>query len=99
MGRRSILSDNYPICLTSTFAWKGIYTNVPGYPGVGPYYFNTHYANGYTTYGQIIGSWIGRQGDGIQAWSTYWFSGQKKIQLGYRRQYDRSYLPGWRWSE
>lgn len=67
---------------------EGIYTNVPSYPGIGPYYFNTHYANGYTTYGQIIGSWIGRQGDGIQAWSTYWFSGQRKIQLGYRRQYN-----------
>ena len=27
-------------------------------------------------------------GDGIQAWSTYWFSGQNKIQLSYRRQYN-----------
>ncbi|MGB8770329.1 MAG: capsule assembly Wzi family protein [Candidatus Korobacteraceae bacterium] len=67
---------------------EGVYTNVPGYPGTGPYYANTHYANGYTTFGQIIGSWIGRQGDGIQAWATYWLSGQKKIQLAYRRQYN-----------
>jgi hypothetical protein len=74
---------------------EGIYTNIPSYPGTGPYYFNTHYANGYTTYGQIIGSWIGRQGDGIQAWSTYWFSGQKKIQVAYRRQYvDPVFLGG-----
>ncbi len=67
---------------------EGIYTNIPNYQGVGPYYFNEHYADGYRTYGEIIGSWIGRQGDGIQAWSTYWFSAQKKIQLSYRRQYN-----------
>jgi len=67
---------------------EGIYTNIPNYPGVGPYYFNEHYADGYRTYGEILGSWIGRQGDGILAWSTYWFSPQKKIQLGYRRQYN-----------
>ncbi len=67
---------------------EGIYTNIPSYPGIGPVYLNTHYANGYTNYGQIIGSWLGRQGDGIQAWTTYWFSGQKKIQLSYRRQYN-----------
>ena len=26
---------------------EGIYTNIPSYPGVGPYYFNEHYADGY----------------------------------------------------
>ncbi len=67
---------------------EGIYTNIPSYPGKGPYYFNEHYADGYRTYGEIIGSWIGRMGDGIQAWSTYWFSAQNKIQLSYRRQYN-----------
>ncbi len=66
---------------------EGIYTNVPGYPGLGPYYVNTRYAQGYTNYWQIIGSWVGRQGDGIQAWSTYWFTPRNKIQVGYRRQY------------
>ncbi len=74
---------------------EGIYTNLPGYPGIGPYYYNLHYAEGYRLYDQIIGSWIGRSGDGIQAWSTYWFSGQNKIQVGYRRQYNESqYLEG-----
>jgi membrane-associated phospholipid phosphatase len=74
---------------------EGIYTNVPGYPGLGPYYANERYAQGYTNYWQIIGSWVGRQGDGIQAWSTYWFSPRNKIQLGYRRQYvDPVYLRG-----
>jgi membrane-associated phospholipid phosphatase len=74
---------------------EGIYTNVPGYPGLGPYYVNTHYAQGYTNYWQIIGSWVGRQGDGIQAWTTYWFSPRNKLQFGYRRQWvDKVLLEG-----
>ena len=67
---------------------EGIYTNVPNYPGLAPYYNNARYAQGYTLYNQIIGSWVGRQGSAIQAWSTYWFSPQKKIQAGYRRQWN-----------
>ena len=50
---------------------------------------------GYTLYNQIIGSWVGRQGDGIQAWSTYWFSPRNKLQLRYRRQWvDKVLLAG-----
>ena len=41
-----------------------------------------------------MGDWVGRQGDGWQATSTYWFSAQKKIQLGYRRQYNDPVLLG-----
>jgi len=67
---------------------EGIYTNVPNFPGMAPYYFNEHYADGYRTYGEIMGSWVGRMGDGIQAWGTYWFSAQNKVQLSYRRQYN-----------
>jgi membrane-associated phospholipid phosphatase len=66
---------------------EGIYTNVPGFPFLGPYYSNERYAQGYTNYWQIIGSWVGRQGDGVQAWSTYWFSPRNKLDLGYRRQW------------
>ncbi len=77
------------------FRVEGVYTNVPNYPGLGPYYANARYAQGYTDYWQIIGSWVGRQGDGIQAWSTYWFSPRNKIQLGYRREYvDPVFLGG-----
>jgi len=66
---------------------EGVYTNVPSYPGVGEYYKNERYAQGYTNYYQIIGSWVGRQGDGVQAWSTFWFSPRNKVQMGYRRQW------------
>jgi hypothetical protein len=74
---------------------EGVYTNVPGFPYIGPYYQNDHYAQGYTNYWQIIGSWVGRQGDGIQAMSTYWFSPRNKVQLSYRRQWvDKAFLQG-----
>ena len=33
----------------------------------------------------IIGSWIGREGKGIQAWTTYSFSSRNNIQFGYRQ--------------
>jgi membrane-associated phospholipid phosphatase len=74
---------------------EGVYTNLIGYPGLGRYYSNERYAQGYTIDNQIIGSWVGRQGDGIQAWSTYWFSPRNKLQLGYRRQWvDKALLEG-----
>ena len=73
---------------------EGVYTNIIDYPLVGPYYANERYAQGYTLYNQIIGSWVGRQGDGIQAWSTYWFSPRNKLQLGYRRQWVDKVLLG-----
>ena len=67
---------------------EGLYTNIPNYPGLAPYYNNLHYAMGYRTYNQIIGSWVGREGSAVQAWSTYWFSAQNKVQFGYRRQWN-----------
>ncbi len=74
---------------------EAVYTNLIGYHGVGEFYKNERYAQGYTLYNQIIGSWVGRQGDGIQAWSTYWFSPRNKLQLGYRRQWvDKVLLEG-----
>ena len=33
----------------------------------------------------IIGSWMGREGKGIQAWTTYSFSSRNNIQFGYRQ--------------
>jgi len=74
---------------------EAAYTNLIGYAGVGRYYQNERYAQGYTLFNQIIGSWVGRQGDGIQAMSTYWFSPRDKVQLSYRRQWvDKVLLQG-----
>lgn len=74
---------------------EGVYTNLPGLRHQGFYYFNLHYADGYRNYGQLIGSWIGRQGSGGQASSTYWFSARNKATVSYRKMVaDKSFLQG-----
>jgi hypothetical protein len=66
---------------------EGVYTDVP--PGGGPltpgnFYFNGTWRSGYTNDGNIIGSWVGRGGQGAQAWSNYWFSARSRIQVNFR---------------
>jgi hypothetical protein len=63
------------------------------FPGF--YYFNVHYRSGYTNDRQLLGSWIGRQGSGLQLWTTYWFSTRNKVQLTYRNMWvDHDFLKG-----
>ena len=78
------------------FRCEGIYTNIPGHnAGNNTYYSNEHYAEGYRNYGQIMGSWIGRGGNGGQASTTYWFSGRNQATVTYRRlTSDQSLLKG-----
>ena len=74
---------------------ESAYTDLPNTPISAMFYTNVHYAGGYTNYGQLMGSWIGPGARGIQAKSTYWFNGLKKLQLGYRRQLvNRDYVGG-----
>jgi hypothetical protein len=76
---------------------EGIYTNLPGLRPNGYFYQNAHYASGYRNYGEIIGSWVGRQGTGLQAWSTYHFSARNTLQFGYRHQLvDKTFIGGGR---
>ncbi len=54
-------------------------------PNVGDFfYFNQFYRDGYTSGGQLLGSWIGRDAQGVMGRSNYWFSGEKVLQLSYR---------------
>lgn len=74
---------------------EGVYTNLPGLRNQGFFYSNAHYADGYRNYGQVIGSWIGRQGSGGQVSSTYWFSARNKASMSYRRVVaDKLFLQG-----
>jgi hypothetical protein len=60
-------------------------------------YFDRRYRSGYTDDGNLIGSWVGRDGFGAKAWATYWFSPTAKLQAEYRYQEaDRSFLEGGR---
>jgi hypothetical protein len=71
------------------------YTDAPNTVFIGNYYDNGRYRSGYTNYGQIMGSWIGRAGKGGQAWATYWFSPRSTLQFQYRREVvSREFLPG-----
>jgi len=62
---------------------------------VGCFYVNGRYPDGsYLNGGNLIGSWLGRGGQGERVWSTYWLSSRNKIQFEYRHQkVDGDYLP------
>jgi Capsule assembly protein Wzi len=58
------------------------------------YYWEGIYRDCYLNKGDLMGSWLGREGTGGQAWSTYWFSAQSTLQLGYRTlRVSRSFVP------
>jgi hypothetical protein len=67
------------------------------FPGcAGCFYDNSRYPDGSYMNGKnlLIGSWLGRGGQGERAWSTYWLSTRNKIQFQYRHQkVDGDYLP------
>jgi hypothetical protein len=68
--------------------FEGVYTDLPagGNLSHGFFYSNVRYLNGYTNQGQLLASWIGREGQGAQAWANYWFGARNRLQLNYRHQ-------------
>lgn len=76
---------------------EGVYTDNPigGMYNQGYYYYNGRYRDGYTNDGNLLGSWIGRQSQGVQAWLTYWQTPRNYVQFQYRHQkVGQGYLPG-----
>ncbi|HXY13600.1 MAG TPA: capsule assembly Wzi family protein, partial [Terriglobales bacterium] len=64
---------------------EGVNTDTPSSSFGGHFVYNDFfYHNLSTNNGNIIGSWIGRQGQGVQAWSKYWFNARSNLQIGYR---------------
>jgi len=59
---------------------------VPGSPGNrGQFdYWNFTYRDGYTSGGNLIGNTVGRDGQAIQGWFTYWFSPCNSLQVLYK---------------
>jgi hypothetical protein len=47
---------------------------------------NRRFLDGYTDDGELLGSWIGRAGRGLQSSLTYLLAPRDKVQLGYRLQ-------------
>jgi membrane-associated phospholipid phosphatase len=80
--------------------FEAVYTNTPARDNPpaasGLYaYWDLFYHDYYTNKNNIIGSWIGRDGQGYQAWSTYHFGPQSYLQFGYRHaKVDHFFIPG-----
>ena len=79
---------------------EGVYTDIPGgTPAItknpGTFYQNGTWMNGYTNNGDLIGSWVGRGGQGAQAWSNFWFSPRNRLQFFFRHQkVSQQFIPG-----
>jgi membrane-associated phospholipid phosphatase len=75
---------------------EAVNTDTPNSSKFGQFvYFDHFYHDLYTNNKNIIGSWIGREGTGIQAWSTYWFTSRNALQFGYRHaKVDNDFVPG-----
>jgi hypothetical protein len=58
-------------------------------------YYEFEYPDGYTNKSNLLGSWIGREGKGGQAWLTGWLSPKEYVQLGYRNaKVSKNFIPG-----
>ncbi len=77
---------------------EGGYTDPPysgGDIAYGAFYYDGTWITGFQNAGHLMGSWMGRQGQGAHAWSTYWFTPQNKLEFSYRHQkVSRQFLPG-----
>jgi hypothetical protein len=65
------------------------YTDIPsvglaGQQGGHFLYWESIFHDAYTNKGNLIGSWIGRDGKGTQVWSNYWLGNASNIQFSYR---------------
>ena len=47
-------------------------------------YWEGIYRDVYINGPQTMGSWMGREGKGVQAWTTYWFNPRSTLQISYR---------------
>ncbi|MFZ1205994.1 MAG: capsule assembly Wzi family protein [Candidatus Acidiferrales bacterium] len=71
------------------FRAEGLYTDPPAMqPSLqhGFFYYNSRFVSGYANGGDLIGSWVGRQGQGADAWATYWFTPKDNVQLNFRHE-------------
>ena len=74
---------------------EGVYTDLPKLLQQGYFYTNSHYVEGYTNQGQILGSWVGPQGIGGEASSAYWISSRTKVSVSFRKMVtDEGYFKG-----
>jgi len=79
------------------FRVESVYTDPPTPRSrTGEYvYWDGFYHDLYTNKNNLIGDWVGREGMGFQAWSTYWFTPRSSLQTEYRHaKVDKDFIPG-----
>jgi membrane-associated phospholipid phosphatase len=98
--RAGIYVAKFPRLSRLDFRAEGVYTDNPntgnsGNISDGYYYSGTRYLNGFTNKGFLLGNWVGRQGQGAQAWTNYWFSPRNRVQVNFRHQkVSQEFIPG-----
>jgi membrane-associated phospholipid phosphatase len=76
---------------------EAVNTDTPTHRSVGGkfIYFDGFYHDLYTSKKNLIGSWIGREGQGLQAWSKYSFNARNSFQFAYRHaRVSSDFIPG-----
>ena len=81
-----IYLSHFPKIPKLDFRAEAVYTDPPGATQQGGrfLYYEIVYHDLYINNGYLMGSWIGREGKGYQAWSTYSISPQSSIQVSFR---------------
>lgn len=81
--------SHIPMVSKLDFRVEGVYTDIPagGFDiGPGSFYSDGTWRSGYTNNGDLIGDWVGRGGQGAQAWTNYWFNARNRLQFNFRHQ-------------
>jgi hypothetical protein len=71
------------------FRVEAVYTAPPSSAAdvnYGAFYWDATWITGFQNDKHLMGSWVGRQGQGTQAWTTYWLTPRNKVQFGFRHQ-------------
>jgi hypothetical protein len=95
--RAGLYLSQFPMFRQLDLRVEGVYTDNPlgGKICCGFWYRNDTWRSGYTNQGYLMGSWIGRAGQGAQAWTNYWFSAHNHLQFNFRHQkISQEFLPG-----
>ena len=81
-----IYLSHFPKLPKLDFRAEAVYTDPPGATQQGGrfLYYEVVYHDLYLNDGYLMGSWIGREGKGYQAWSTYTINPQSSIQANFR---------------
>jgi membrane-associated phospholipid phosphatase len=95
--RAGIYVPRFPKLSKLDFRAEGGYTDSPqgGMYSRGFFYAANRYLNGDTNNGNVLGSWMGRAGQGEQAWTNYWFNARNRLQFFFRHQkVSQEFVPG-----